>query len=101
MLFSIMYFENAFLNIVTITFTTLIIIELLNVFSVVTQIKWQMIVATLGTIFLYFFSIIFFKAYMDVSAIDGPFLLNVVILTAITWAPLHLFKKIVERLDPN
>jgi len=101
MFVAIVYFDNSFVNIVTITFTTLILIEILNVFSVVTKIVWQMVVVTLLTLIMYFLSIILLQNYIQVSAIDGPFMLRVVCLTIVTWLPLHILNKIIEKIDPN
>ena len=101
MFVAIEYFDNSFVNIVTITFSTLIFIEILNVFSVVTKIVWQMVVVTLVTLVFYFLSIILLQDYVQVSAIDGPFMLRVVLLTIATWLPLHILKKIIEHIDPN
>lgn len=45
MLFSIIFFEDSFVNIVTITFTALIFIELLNVMTEVHKIKLLMVLS--------------------------------------------------------
>lgn len=35
------------------------------------------------------------------SYIDGPFILKVTVLTLITWFPLEVFKKVMEKCDPT
>jgi len=40
MFVAITQFDHSFVNIVTITFTTLVVIEILNVFSHVTRVVW-------------------------------------------------------------
>ncbi len=88
MFVAVTQFDQSFVNIVSITFTTLICIEMLNVLSEVTRIRWEMTVSILLTMVLYIGSIALFRQYFQVSYIDGPFLLKVTLLTLITWAPL-------------
>ena len=101
MFVAVTQFDQSFVNIVSITFTTLICIEMLNVLSEVTRIRWEMTVSILLTMVVYIGSIALFRQYFQVSYIDGPFLLKVTLLTLITWAPLQLFKKIMEKCDPT
>lgn len=69
--------------------------------SEVTKIRTMMIVSILLTLAMYIGSIALFRQYFQVSYIDGPFLLKVTILTLITWFPLQMFKKIMEKCDPT
>ena len=101
MLFTILFFNDSFVNIVTITFTALIFIEILNVFTEVTKVKFKMIVSVVGTVVVYMGSIIFLRQYFDTSYITMDFFLKVFIITIICWLPLHLFKKIMEKCDPS
>ena len=101
MLVAITQFDQSFTNIVSITFTTLICIEMLNVLTTVTKIKPLMIFSIFLTLLIYFLSIIFFRGYFAVSYLDGTFLLKVGILTMLCWLPIHLFKKIMEKCDPS
>ena len=70
-------------------------IEILNVFSVVTRVRWQMVIVTIITISIYMGSIIMCREYFQVSAVDGKFMLKVVFLTTVAWLPLHLLKKVL------
>lgn len=72
----------------SITFTTLICIEMLNVLSEVTKIQCKMVFSIILTLACYIGSIALFRQYFQVSYIDGPFLLKVTLLTLITWFPL-------------
>jgi phospholipid-translocating ATPase len=101
MFVAISYFNESFVNLVTITFTTLILIELLNVISEVNTLKPPMIVSMLFTLMIYLLSIVMFRNYFEVSYIDGFFILKVLVLTLAAWLPLHLFKKLMIRWDPN
>ncbi len=101
MLFSITFFNDSFVNIVSITFTALIFIEILNVFTEVNRVKFKMIMSVVATIIIYIMSIVFFRNYFDVSAFTMDFMLKVIVITAICWLPLHLLKKIVEKISPS
>lgn len=101
MLFSIIFFNDSFVNIVSITFTALIYIEILNVFTEVNKVKRKMIISVLITVFSYMFSILFFRNYFDVSAFTMDFMLKVLVIVAICWLPIHLIKKIIEFIWPS
>lgn len=89
------------MNIVSITFTALIFIELLNVFTEVNKVKFKMIVSVAFSVVVYIGSIVILRQYFDVSYITFSFLLKVIVITTICWLPIHLLKKIVEKLDPS
>jgi hypothetical protein len=60
-----------------------------------------MVISTFGTIVVYLASIILLRQYFDTSYITWDFLIKVMIITMISWMPLHLVKKIVEKCDPS
>jgi phospholipid-translocating ATPase len=63
MFMAVTLFAGSFTNIVTITFTTLILIELLNVLSEVRKIKRAMVVSILITLLVYLASLIYLRQY--------------------------------------
>ena len=63
MFVAVTQFDQSFVNIVSITFTTLICIEMLNVLSEVTTIKLKMVFSILFTLLVYIGSIAFFRQY--------------------------------------
>jgi len=101
MFVAITQFEDAFVNLVTITFTTLICVEMMNVVSEVTQIRWQMVASVFISMAVYLGSIIFFRQYFETSYVDWMFCLKVIILSLICWLPLQIFKKFMEYCDPT
>jgi len=102
MLLSLYLFENSFVGIVTITFSVLILAELLNVISEVNKIHWVMVASELGTFFIYTASCIFFKSYINVEQIlDPDFIVKWLIITLVSWLPIHVCKIIVKRWDPS
>ena len=68
MLFSIDFFQDSFVNIVSITFTALIFIELLNVFTNVNRLRPKILLSAVITMIIYLSSILLFRNYFDVSA---------------------------------
>lgn len=101
MLCSIIFFNDSYVKIVSITFTALIFIEILNVFTEVHRVKFKMVVSVIVTIISYFLSILFFRNYFELTTFTMDFLLKVATITAICWLPLHLLKKIIEKISPS
>ena len=61
MFLAVILFNDSFVIIVSITFTTLIVIEFLNVIQEVTVIRRKMIVSIIGSLIVYMGSIYFFN----------------------------------------
>lgn len=94
-------FTDSFTNIMTITFSALIVIEMLNILSEVHQIRLPMILSIIATIIVYFFTIITFRNVMLTSYIDMDFVIKVLITCFICWAPIQIFNWFMSRYDPN
>ena len=94
-------FENSFNNIVTITFSALICIEMMNILSEVHIIRPMMIISIALTVLIYFFTIITFRSMFQVSYVDLDFILKVGATCIICWAPIHIFAALMARCDPN
>lgn len=63
MFISITQFNESFVNIVSITFTTLILIEMLNIISIVSSIHRYMVISMILTFATYLLSIVCFRNY--------------------------------------
>ncbi|OMJ71781.1 hypothetical protein SteCoe_29926 [Stentor coeruleus] len=102
MLLSIILFpHDNFVNIVAITFSSLIFTELLNIFSQIQNWKPPMVLAELFSLLIYLISIIFLKSYFDLKFIvRADFFWKVLIITAVSWLPLHMAKVIKEKIWP-
>jgi phospholipid-translocating ATPase len=61
MFMAVTLFFDSFTNIVTITFTTLILIELLNVVSEVRRIRQKMVISIAATFLVYFISLVWLR----------------------------------------
>ena len=101
MLLRIIFFNDSFVNIVSITFTSLIFIELLNIFSQLHKLQPKIFLSVMLTLIIYLGSILFFRNYFDTSAINEQFLIRVILITIICWLPIHLIKRIANRLSPS
>lgn len=101
MLGTLMFFNESFTNIVTITFSALIMCELLNVYSSVHHLNWRIIGSSVLTLFVYFLSIALLPQYFDTSYITWMFVVKVLLITLVSWMPLHMIQCIVDRIDPS
>jgi phospholipid-translocating ATPase len=91
MLLAITCFYDSFTNIVTITFSTLVLIELLNVLSEVHKIKTKMVLSITLTLIIYFTSIVILRQYFQLSYVNQAFVVQVLALSLACWLPLQLF----------
>jgi phospholipid-translocating ATPase len=98
---SVIFFNDSFANIVTITFSALICIELLNVFSEINKINYKMIFVLIAAAIVYFLSIVLFKNYFDISYISPAFGIKIIMIVAIAWLPIFLVERIIDKCDPS
>ena len=101
MLAGITFFKDSYTNIVSITFTALIYIEYLNIFTSVNKLRVAMVIAVIVSLLTYMSSFFIMKSYFQLSYITLNFMLKVFVITMICWLPLHLFKKLYEKIDPS
>ena len=102
MVMSILLFEENFVHIVSITFTSLICTELVNVAIVVhTWHKW-MVLSTVVTFLIYLSSMVVLQTYFDIGFITtGDFLAKVMLTTVVSTTPILIAKIISEKLNPG
>ena len=67
MVLSINLFEQSFVRIVTITFTALILSELLNVISTIHRMNRFIFGSIIVTLLIYALSLVLFRNYLDTS----------------------------------
>jgi len=101
MLGTILFFHESFTNIVTITFSALIFTELLNVYTSVYNLNWKILGSSVLTLFMYIMAIALLPQYFDTSYITWLFFVKVLLLTMVSWMPLHLVHCIVDKIDPS
>ena len=104
---SVFMFENIYLNIVTVSFTALIYLEILNVYMEIKKFHKFMIFALISTFLVYTLTLLFLPSYLDVKILDILTLVKIGVLAIFAWAPffvINKFKKIcfpetIEKLN--
>jgi phospholipid-translocating ATPase len=94
-------FQKTFTTIVTITFTALILSELLNIYTALTHMNRIVLISQVLTLIVYVVSIVMLREQIDLSVIDLPFIQNVAIIVLFSWAPLQIAKCLRVRFDPT
>jgi len=101
MLLSIFLFDSAMINIVAITFTTLILTELLNVAFEIHKWNWIIVVSVLSSLLIYFASFIVLRSYFDLNFIFNiEFWWRVIVITFFSCVPVYIGKFIKRKCDP-
>ena len=103
MLFTLILFENEVHNIVSITFTALILTELYNVYLEIHKIHILMIIAELISILVYIISIIIFsQTYFDQDFVFSfQFLFKSFIISAVANIPVFAIKYVHKKCNPS
>ena len=96
---SILFINDSEANIVTIAFSSLIIIELLNVYTQIKNLSLQMLLIYIETGVVYFMNIVILQEYFDTSYFDSVLFVKIGIIAMINWAPLLLIYWIGERCN--
>ena len=98
----VIFSDNIYLKIVTVTFTALIYLEVLNIYLDITTYHWFMGVAFISTCIVYLLTIWILKYYLDIYFI---FKLNIFwkipILSIVAWAPFFIGNQIKKRCFPE
>jgi len=102
MIMSLVLFENEFLHIVSISFTALILNELIMVALEITTWHLYMVISEVVTLILYAVSMAFLPEYFDLSfVVTIPFAWKVAVIVAISALPLWIIKLIRSRVNPS
>ncbi|PPR03047.1 hypothetical protein CVT24_012435 [Panaeolus cyanescens] len=101
MIMSLVLFENEFLHIVSISFTALILNELLMVALEITTWHIYMVISEIVTLFFYVISIAFLPEYFDLSfVVTLAFAWKTAVIVAISAVPLYTIKLIKRKVAP-
>jgi phospholipid-translocating ATPase len=101
LLMTVTLFNESFTNIVTISFTSLILVEVINVLMEVKSIKLMMVGSCVITFVLYLISIFIFKTMFDLAYINWVFMFYVTIIAFTCCFPLWMFKFVKRCVDPS
>ncbi|KAJ7925190.1 protein transporter [Mycena leptocephala] len=101
MIMSLVLFETEFLHIVSISFTALILNELIMVALEITTWHVYMVISEIVTLFFYMISIAFLPEYFDLTfVVTVGFAWKVAVIVALSALPLYIFKLIGSRIAP-
>ncbi|KAI0369507.1 protein transporter [Pilatotrama ljubarskyi] len=101
MIMSLVLFETEFLNIVSISFTALILNELIMVALEITTWHVYMVLSEIVTLFIYAISMAFLPEYFDLTfVVSTRFAWKVAVIVAISAFPLYIIKLIRSRVAP-
>ncbi|KAK4684635.1 phospholipid-translocating ATPase, partial [Tremellales sp. Uapishka_1] len=101
MLLSLLLFESEFLHIVSISFTALVINELIMVALEITTWHTYMIMSELGTAVIYFGSMAVLPSYFDLEfVLSRTFMAKVAVTVAVSSLPLYMIKAFHHRFNP-
>ncbi|KAG0216894.1 putative aminophospholipid-translocase [Mortierella sp. NVP41] len=101
MILSIWLFENQFVNIVSISFTALVLNELLMVALEINTWHRFMILSEIATLFIYVGSMVFLPTYFDMNFIlTKTFVWKVAVITMVSSFPLYVIKMLRRKFAP-
>uniref|UniRef100_A0A8C6URD0 Phospholipid-transporting ATPase n=1 Tax=Neogobius melanostomus TaxID=47308 RepID=A0A8C6URD0_9GOBI len=94
-------FESEFVHVVAISFTALILTELLMVALTIRTWHWLMVLAEFFSLGIYLASLAFLNEYFDLSYITTwPFLWKVSAITLVSCLPLYIIKYLKRKFSP-
>ncbi|CAB4002247.1 probable phospholipid-transporting ATPase IIB isoform X2 [Paramuricea clavata] len=97
----ILLFDEEFIHVVTITFTSLILTELLMVAFTIRTWHWLMVAAQVFSLALYIATLAVFKDYFDERfLISLNFLWKVTVITLVSCLPLYILKFLRRKYAP-
>ncbi|TKY85994.1 hypothetical protein EX895_004819 [Sporisorium graminicola] len=101
MILSLLLFENEFLNIVSISFTALVVNELIMVALEITTWHVYMLLSEIVTLFFYCVSIVFLPEFFDLGfVLSYRFLWKTAVIVAVSSLPLYVWREVRNRLAP-
>lgn len=101
MILSLLLFENEFLNIVSISFTALVVNELIMVALEITTWHVYMLLSEIVTLFFYCVSIVFLPEFFDLGfVLSGRFVWKTAVIVAVSSLPLYIWREVRLRLAP-
>lgn len=101
MLSSLQFFENSFLEIVTITFTSLILIEMLNVASEIRNYHPVIVFSLVSSLIVYLFCLFVLPDLMLLSPMSLVMFGKIIAIVTVSWMPFKIYHWIQVCLFPN
>ncbi|XP_014217448.1 probable phospholipid-transporting ATPase IIA [Copidosoma floridanum] len=98
---ALIMFEDEFIHIVAISFSALVLTELIMVALTVRTWHHLMVLAEVFSLALYMLSLVVLKEYFDTEFIKTPdFLWKVVVITLVSCLPLYILKLLRKKFSP-
>lgn len=98
---ALLLFEDEFIHIVSISFTSLILTELLMVALTIRTWHWLMIAAEMLSLSIYVASLFALNEFFDTQFIQTtPFLWKVTVITLVSCLPLYILKYLHRKVAP-
>ncbi|MGH0134371.1 UNVERIFIED_CONTAM: hypothetical protein FKN15_060747 [Acipenser sinensis] len=98
---ALLLFESEFVHVVSISFTALILTELLMVALTIRTWHWLMVLGEFLSLGCYVASLAFLNEYFDVAFIATPtFLWKVSVITVVSCLPLYILKYLRRKFSP-
>ncbi|CAH0381213.1 unnamed protein product [Bemisia tabaci] len=98
---ALVLFEDEFIHIVAISFTALILTELIMVALTVRTWHYLILLAELFSLGIYILTLVVFKDFFDASFLQTPdFLWKVTVITLVSCLPLYILKFLRKKFSP-
>lgn len=98
---AMLLFNDELIHVIAITFTAVILTELLMLLLIVKTWHWLMVVAELMSLSFYLITLIMSPGYFDDQFIQTKaFLWKVTLLTLVSWCPLWIISKLLRKINP-
>jgi len=98
---AMLLFNDELIHVIAITFTAVILTELLMLLLIVKTWHWLMVVAELMSLSFYLITLIMSPGHFDDQFIQTTaFLWKVTLLTLISWCPLWVISKLLRKINP-
>ncbi len=101
MILSIKLFDNTFVEIITITFTALIFIEFLNIYTAIRTWHNIITISLLSSALIYLFCLVFLRGLFLLSPLTSQDVIKIIVLTVCAWLPLQLFQIFKRAFFPS
>ena len=94
--------DKLFLKIVTVSFTALVYLEILNVYMEINKLHWFMIFSLMSTCAIYTLTLQFLSEYLDIYfVIQKDIFWKILIIAIVAWMPFYIASKIKKWLFPQ
>ena len=98
----IIFKDNLFLKIVTVSFTALVYLEILNVYMEINKLHWFMIFSLLSTVAVYTLTLQFLSEYLDIYfVIQKDIFWRILVIAVVSWLPFYISSKVKKCLFPQ